>query len=314
MKASTMQRFVLVASLLSVASASCACTAVGDYCNFRGTAWPFTGTCHGAPFGACSCKDCGASDPTKCGSPPSPTPPTPVPPTPTPPTPTPPTPTPPTPTPPTPTPPSSLKCGPTDDATECAALKAIYLATNGPDWLQLGTGAVLKFDGSSYCTWHGVRTGFVFSGVLCDETTKKAKLLYLESLNLKGTLPDEIGDFAGLEELHLWNNAKSKFSLKGGLSGTIPATIAKLTSLKILEMQINNFTGTVPSTLGAMAKSLHVIKLDKNMLSGPLPASFCDFATTATVTNCDFGGNPFACPLPAACAAKLLSVCNATCA
>ena len=112
----------------------------------------------------------------------------------------------------------------------------------------------------------------------------------------------------------LWNHVGTILDHPGNHPGTIPATIAKLTSLKILEMQINNFTGTVPSTLGAMAKSLHVIKLDKNMLSGPLPASFCDFATTATVTNCDFGGNPFACPLPAACAAKLLSVCNATCA
>ena len=78
----------------------CACQGAGDYCNFKGSAYPWTGTCHGAPFGACSCLDCGASDPTKCvAPPPGPTPPGPSP-----------TPPGPTPTPPGPSPPSGA-CG-----------------------------------------------------------------------------------------------------------------------------------------------------------------------------------------------------------
>ena len=50
---------------------------------------------------------------------------------------------------------SAMGCAATDDAKECAALQAIFDATSGPEWRQLSdpVGPVLKFDGSSYCTW-----------------------------------------------------------------------------------------------------------------------------------------------------------------
>tara|TARA_B110000208_G_scaffold52814_1_gene69297 strand:- start:346 stop:882 length:537 start_codon:yes stop_codon:yes gene_type:complete len=160
-------------------------------------------------------------------------------------------------------------------------------------------------------TRHGILPPRVLSGVICDSNGKVAEL-YLESLQLKGTLPDEIGDFIAIKELHLWNNAYSPLSKRGGLSGTLPATLAKLTSLQVLEAQINQFTGTLPD-LSALAPNLHVLKLDKNSFNGTLPASACAFQDGTKTTNCDLGGNSFVCPLPSKCASKLSENCMVNC-
>ena len=160
-------------------------------------------------------------------------------------------------------------------------------------------------------TRHGILPPRVLSGVICDSNGKVAEL-YLESLQLKGTLPDEIGDFIAIKELHLWNNAYSPLSKRGGLSGTLPATLAKLTSLQVLEAQINQFSGTLPD-LSALAPNLHVLKLDKNSFNGTLPASACAFQDGTKTTNCDLGGNSFVCPLPSKCASKLSENCMVNC-
>ena len=248
---------------------------------------------------------------------------------------------------------ASMGCAPTDDATECAALKAIYDATDGPNWRKLTdpAGPVFKWDGSSYCTWyvgarggaprsrtttppcslttasargtihpsrrrrHGILPPRVLSGVICDPFTKKVSQLYLESLQLKGTLPDAVGDFDSIVELHLWNNKMSPLNKRGGLSGTLPAAVAKLTTLNVLEIQINQMVGAPPD-LSALAKNLHVLKMDKNAFNGTLPSSYCAFASTATaplLTDCDLGGNSFVCPLPSACAATIASKCALNC-
>ena len=102
-----------------------------------------------------------------------------------------------------------LSCHHNDYIREKEALIVLYNTTNGDNWK----------NNTNWCsdqplkTWHGIKTndeGFVSE-------------LYLNSNQLSGTIPDEIGHLVHLTSLWLFSNR---------LSGHIPQGIGQLTHLE----------------------------------------------------------------------------------
>ncbi|KAH1129168.1 hypothetical protein J1N35_000546 [Gossypium stocksii] len=55
------------------------------------------------------------------------------------------------------------------------------------------------------------------------------------------------------------------------LKGEISSIICNLTSIAVLDLSNNSFSGMLPPCLGNLSKSLSVLKLQKNNFSGPIP-------------------------------------------
>lgn len=144
---------------------------------------------------------------------------------------------------------SALVCPNPCQLTDSLALIAIYNATGGPAWMNTWNTS------TPVCT--------PWSGVELDDEGYVVRLT-LNSNNLIGNLPPEIGDFSRLEELQFDNN---------NLSGTIPPEIGNLTELKICFLDNNDFIGTVPEELGNLG-SLNTLYLDNNRLTGAIPNTF----------------------------------------
>ena len=137
-------------------------------------------------------------------------------------------------------------------ATDRAALVAIYNATGGANW-KTNTNWLSE---ESLSEWHGVNT---------DENGRVTALV-LESNELSGEIPAELGDLTNLEKLDLCDN---------GLSGTIPAELGDLTNLQGLELYDNELSGEIPAELGKLT-NLEILYFYANGLSGTIPAELGD--------------------------------------
>lgn len=144
---------------------------------------------------------------------------------------------------------TSLACPNTCQVSDSLALIAIFNATLGPAWSNTWVTS------QPVCTpWQGVELdneGYVIQ-------------LTLNSNNLTGPLPADIGNLSRLAELQLDNN---------NLTGTIPVEIGNLTLIEILFLDDNNFQGTIPEELGNLAM-MNTLYLDNNQLTGAIPNSF----------------------------------------
>ena len=165
---------------------------------------------------------------------------------------------------------SSLSCGPADDTNDCLALQAFFAST----------GSVLPWPGSeadsnsSYCTWDGVS---------CNAVGRVATL-DAHNLQLKGSLPDELGLLEEAEKLYLWANELggtlptlppllTDLMISANLlTGSLPENICSLNRLADFDFSLNKITGTVPPCVGSLT-SLRTLKGDYNQLQGPLPPS-----------------------------------------
>jgi len=78
-----------------------------------------------------------------------------------------------------------------------------------------------------------------------NESTSKFKVttLYLNTLQLTGEIPKEIGKLMNLQYLYLYNNQ---------LTGEIPKEIGKLTNLQYLFLNMNKLTGKIPKEIGKL--------------------------------------------------------------
>ncbi|MCA9970088.1 MAG: hypothetical protein KC425_07730 [Anaerolineales bacterium] len=99
-----------------------------------------------------------------------------------------------------------------------------------------------------------------WSGVSCADG--HVDMLALFYNNLQGPLPAALADLARLRVLDLHNNA---------LSGPIPPELGRLTGLQALDLSVNRLGGTVPAALGALP-ALQLLNLAHNQLGGALPA------------------------------------------
>ena len=77
------------------------------------------------------------------------------------------------------------------------------------------------------------------------------------------------------------------------LTGEIPPTLCKTTSLWILDLSSNELNGSIPSCLGNLSSNLQIVKLSKNQFKGTLP-TFC----TTNIVILDLSSNMLSGSLP----------------
>ncbi|XP_071735447.1 systemin receptor SR160-like [Rutidosis leptorrhynchoides] len=111
-----------------------------------------------------------------------------------------------------------------------------------------------------------------FTGVLPMDTfmqLKSLKVLNLGFNNFIGVLPESLPELTNLERFDVSSNE---------ITGEIPVGICQGTtgiasSLKVLYLQNNKLTGTIPSTIGNCSQ-LVSLDLSFNLLTGTIPTSF----------------------------------------
>jgi hypothetical protein len=114
-------------------------------------------------------------------------------------------------------------------------MATFYFSTKGESWIQ-SNGWLINDD---ECTWFQKRSESV-----CVNGT--LRVLSLESNNLNGSLPNDMGLLSSLEELVLSSNE---------LRGSIPMEIENLPSLIILHLGNNNFENSIPTGYGKLKKN-----------------------------------------------------------
>ncbi len=139
---------------------------------------------------------------------------------------------------------------------EYQALRALYQSTNGASW-RSNTGWVswnfsssTPPDASIVNGWYGVTV-----------TNNRVTELLLNSNQLTGSIPTELGNLSNLEELELNSNQ---------LTGSIPTELGNLSNLEELELNSNQLTGSIPTELGNLS-NLGFLLLSSNQLTGSIP-------------------------------------------
>ncbi|GLJ14220.1 hypothetical protein SUGI_0228270 [Cryptomeria japonica] len=117
------------------------------------------------------------------------------------------------------------------------------------------------------------------------------ELLYLFFNHLYGTIPEELGSLTRLRSLWLTHNRPIYFLMNcteletlaignnklevtnNNLSGDIPPELKMLTRLQILNLEVNNFVGSIPSDIGLKLANLQVFIAGGNQFSGGIPKS-----------------------------------------
>lgn len=84
------------------------------------------------------------------------------------------------------------------------------------------------------------------------------------------------------------------------LTGELPIELAFLRDLQLLDLQMNNLNGPLPSEWGAIAanySSMETLRLDQNQFTGGLPEEWCRFNST-TMKEMILAGNRLTGTLP----------------
>lgn len=163
---------------------------------------------------------------------------------------------------------------------ERQALIAIYVHTNGDSWSNKTGWKTPPLDTDGYAmpgtegTWYGVTV-----------TADKVTTISLHNNNLSGTIPAELGDLSGLENLYLHSNS---------LTGAIPTELGSLSNLKQLQLTHNQLTGSIPASFGSLANLTYLSSYD-NQLSGSIPP---ELGSMAKLQNFSFAQNQLSGSIP----------------
>ena len=163
-----------------------------------------------------------------------------------------------------------------------AALLALYRATDGPNWVNNDkwlTDAPLR-------AWYGVDT---------DASGRVVRLRLSGSFDfewqrtvshgLSGPIPAELAGLSNLELLDLsYNN----------LSGPIPTELAGLSILRGLSLAFNALSGPIPAELAGLS-NLELLDLSNNALSGPIPP---ELGNLASLSALGLSGNNLSSAIP----------------
>jgi Leucine-rich repeat (LRR) protein len=104
---------------------------------------------------------------------------------------------------------------------------------------------------SDHCGW---------DGVICN-AAGNVMVLLLAGMDLKGTIPTELGLLSDLRFLDMGHNR---------LHGSLPVSLFQLTSLQTLSLSNNTLTGTIQPQLSSLSR-LRKLELDDNNFIGTLP-------------------------------------------
>ena len=176
-----------------------------------------------------------------------------------------------------------------------AALAALYMAADGPNW----TNSDGWLSGAPLGEWYGVETdaegrvasldlnGNQLRGTLAGQLGDLDRLEYLDlGFNrLTGVIPAELAGLSGLTRLYLNEN---------GLSGPVPAELGDLSDLVHLDLGYNELTGAIPAQLGNLTNVTR-LALNHNDLSGPVPAELGNLSDLALL---GLGSNQLTGPIP----------------
>ena len=168
--------------------------------------------------------------------------------------------------------------------TERDILEAFYNATGGPGW----TNSTGWLTDAPLGDWHGVTT----------DSAGRVVGLHLQSNQLMGEIPAELGGLARLEQLYLQRNQ---------LSGGIPAELSELASLRWLLLNHNALTGAVPGDLGGLAGLAGLLLNDNVGLAGPLPLTL---SSLSALQMFRYDGTGLCVPADAAFRAWLNAIAN----
>ncbi|KAJ7566082.1 hypothetical protein O6H91_02G134200 [Diphasiastrum complanatum] len=126
-----------------------------------------------------------------------------------------------------------------------------------------------------------------WTGVECDDVTRRVKFLNLPYRRLSGTIAPEIAKLDKLRRLALHSNffygiippqlgscleLKALYLRNNFLSGPIPSELGRLSNLVILDISVNSLTGSVPASLGNLTK-LVFLNVSTNSLVGEIPSN-----------------------------------------
>jgi len=125
-------------------------------------------------------------------------------------------------------------------------LVTFYQATDGPNWKE---------------QWDLSKPLEEWFGVALDNGDCVSRIT-LNGNDLKGELPEEIGDLTYLKQIALGNNF---------LTGPIPFSLGDLSILESINFRNNQLTGMIPGDLGSLIR-LHTLNLSVNELSGTIPS------------------------------------------
>ena len=196
------------------------------------------------------------------------------------------------------------------------ALAVIYFSTNGGNWIECSAGGACPFGSpwlgaDDFCSWGGIfcsddvnistinlgrSTGNGLVGTLPSELSQIRTLngLQIENNKISGTIPSELALIPSFFELVAGKNSLenplppellSKSTMKiltleeNNFKGPLP-DISSMTSLQMLSLFGNAFTGTIPSYYGTL-DGLSLLYLSNNDLTGTIPYQLGDMPSLA---------------------------------
>ncbi len=142
---------------------------------------------------------------------------------------------------------NSDPCGVSDFERE--TLIAFYNTMDGPNW----TNNTNWNTNEAVCNWYGV---------MVDENANVIGL-NLGNNNLRGEIPSELAQIAGLTQINFSQN---------NVIGQIPSTLGQLTALEVLLLNDNILVGEIPQDITA-ATSLVTFNINNNRIAGVIPGS-----------------------------------------
>ena len=124
-----------------------------------------------------------------------------------------------------------------------------------------------------------------WTGVKLDDNGR-VRILERLTVNLRGSIPPELGQLSELLELRLFRNT---------LSGSIPPELGRLVNLEDLNLGTNQLSGSIPPELGQIV-NLKNLDLWRNQLTGSIPP---ELGQIVNLEGLDLSRNPdLSGPLP----------------
>ena len=155
--------------------------------------------------------------------------------------------------------------------TDKHVLQLLYTSTDGRYW-------------DDKTNWNSDNPLRIWYGIDADARDNVTQLL-LQSNDLSGNIPTEIGELANLRNLNLSDN---------DIRGSIPTQIGDLANVTRLDLSRNKLSGSIPSKIGDLTE-LTTLNLYNNRLSGPIPTQIGNLAELA---NINFYYNRLSGPIP----------------
>ncbi len=152
-------------------------------------------------------------------------------------------------------------------------LAALYEATDGPNWIRADN----WMTDAPLWEWYGVYT----------DRSGRVRNLWIHDNNLRGRIPPELGELAGLGWLYLDDN---------DLGGRIPPELGGLANLEKVYLDGNDLSGPIPPEFGALG-NLEWLFLNDNDLTGPIPPELGEMSDLLILDLANNAG--LAGPLPA---------------